>query len=419
MEVSLRAACVRAKAKVLFLKPLRSPALSAIAFDLRAVCDGLRAFAEAEVMPRHERHRELFEDPRWLYDADGRHCAEAGYYGMCVPESLGGGGLGLLAYYVGWQELFHLCGPRNWLVHWVISHWAFGPSRVLARATPEAREAFVDPMMRGKRSMCFGLSEPGAGSDAAMIKTKATPDGDGWRLNGRKIWTTNAPLADFCLLFAVTDPEAAAARRGGISAFLVPTHAPGFEIQRVVRFFGHIGGDEAELRFEDLHIEPWQLLGELHKGFATAVQGVSLGRIYNSAKAVGIGRWALEQAIDYAGLRDSFDAKIADHQGVSFPLAERATELHAAHLMGLNAAKLLDDGQAAVKEVAMTKLYSVERGAAACDTAMQTHGAMGFTNEMGLTEAWQICRVINVADGTNEIMKRTIAQRLMKGDTEL
>jgi len=411
--------------------------MSAIAFDIPedivAVADGLRAFANAEVLPRHEANRDLFEDPRRLYDEDGRFssalrtqisevrqaAAKAGFYSMCVPEELGGGGLEHLAYFVGWETLFHHCGPRNWLMLYAVSHWAFGPSRLLEKVTPRAQEEILAPLMAGEKSMCFGLSEPGAGSDAAALKTKAEPDGDGWRVTGRKIWTSNAPIADYCILFAITDPERAAARRGGISAFLVPTDAPGFEVQRVIKLFGHIGGDEAELRFEDLKVEPWQLVGELHEGFAMALYGVSLGRIYNSARAVGYGRWALEQALDYANTREAFDQPIANYQGVTFPLADCAMELHAAHLMGLNSATLLDRGERAIKELSMTKAYAVQAGYRAVDQAMQTHGAMGFTNELGLTDAWHALRIVNVADGTNEILRRTIIQRMLKGDVAL
>jgi alkylation response protein AidB-like acyl-CoA dehydrogenase len=411
--------------------------MTAIAFelpqDIREARDGVIAFARAEVMPRHEKHRALLEDPRTLYREDGRLsdegvalirevrrvAAKAGFYAMCVPKSLGGGGLGHLAYYVAWEELFRFCGPRNWLMLYVISHWALGPSRLLERVTDEARERILAPMMAGDASMCFGLSEPGAGSDAAAVATRAVPDGDGWRISGRKIWTTNAPVADYCIVFAVTDSALASARKGGISAFLVPTASPGFEVQRIIRLFGHIGGDEAELRLDDVYVERWQLVGELNRGFEAALYGVSLGRIYNSARAVGYGRWALERALEYSRVRQAFGHPIADYQGVTFPLAESAAELHAAHLMGFNAASLLDKGQPAVKELSMAKAYSVQAGFRAVDRAMQTHGAMGFTNELGLYHAWHSLRIVNVADGTNEILNRTVVQRLLKGDTEL
>ena len=316
-----------------------------------------------------------------------------------------------MAYYVAWEALFHRCGPQNWLMLYALAHWAFGPSRLLEKVTDEVKATYLPGLMDGSKSMCFGLTEPNAGSDASMISTKAVRDGDGWNISGRKIWTSNAPIADYCVVFARTEE--------GISAFMVPTTAAGFEIQRVIKLFGHIGGDEAEISMENVYVEPWQLVGELGKGFAAALYGVSLGRIYNSARSVGYGRWALEMAIDYSSTREAFGSAISDYQGVSFPIAESATELHAAHLMGLNASSLLDQGQTAVKELSMTKAYSVQKGLKAVDCAMQTHGAMGFTNELGLAEAWHSLRIVNVADGTNEILNKTIAQRLYKGDLEL
>ncbi|MEH6405044.1 MAG: acyl-CoA dehydrogenase family protein [Sneathiella sp.] len=411
--------------------------MPAIAFDLpenvSEIRDAIRGFAEAEVIPRHEKNRELLENPRLKYDEDGAlsapvqklitevrmASAKAGFYHMCVPEALGGGGLGMQAYYACWEELFRTCGPQNWMMLYALSHWAFGPSRLLEKVTEKAKQEILAPLMSGEKSMCFALSEPAAGSDATMIKTKATPDGDGWIIEGRKIWISNAPIANYCVLFAITDPERARAKKGGISAFLVPTDAPGFEVQRVVKLFGHIGGDEAELRIEGLRVEPWQLVGDLHNGFGAALYGVSLGRIYNSARAVGLGRWALELSLEYAKIREAFGKPIASYQGVSFPLAEAATELHAAHLMGLNATKLLDQGLPAVKELSMAKVYSVQRGLKAVDRAIQVHGAMGLTNEVGLAEAWQYLRIINIADGSNEILNRTISQRLLKGDVDL
>ena len=403
--------------------------MSAIAKELpeevQIARDGILAFAEQEVIARHNANKAFFEDPRRLYQEDGRFSDElielindvrmesskSGFYQMCVPESLGGGGLGHFAYYVAWEALFHRCGPQNWLMLYALAHWAFGPSRLLEKVTDEVKKTYLPGLMNGSKSMCFGLTEPNAGSDASMISTKAERDGAGWKISGRKIWTSNAPIADYCVVFARTEE--------GISAFMVPTTAKGFEIQRVIKLFGHIGGDEAEISMENVYVEPWQVVGELGKGFAAALYGVSLGRIYNSARSVGYGRWALEMAIDYSSTREAFGNAIGDYQGVSFPIAESATELHAAHLMGLNASSLLDQGQTAVKELSMTKAYSVQKGLKAVDCAMQTHGAMGFTNELGLAEAWHSLRIVNVADGTNEILNKTIAQRLYKGDLEL
>ncbi|QWG11952.1 acyl-CoA dehydrogenase family protein [Bradyrhizobium sediminis] len=411
--------------------------MGGVAFDLPEdvvdVRDGVLRFVEAQVTPRIERSRALLEDQRRLYDESGRYSsdarklirdirmlsAQAGFYAMCAPVEIGGGGLGHLAYYVAWEAIYRRLGGQGVVIPWVIAHWAFGPSRLLTQATEQARSRCLTGMISGETSMCFGLSEPGAGSDASMIKTRAVRTARGWKISGRKLWTTNAPTAEWCIVFAITDADKAARKAGGISAFLVPTDAPGFTVESVVRLFGHAGGHEGALVLEDVEVEPWQLVGELDQGFKIALYGVSLGRVYNSARAVGQGRWALEMALDYAKQREAFGAKISEYQGVSFPLAESATELHAAHLMGLNAATLLDRGDKALKELSMAKAYSVQAGFRAVDRAIQTHGGMGLTNEVGLVHAWQDLRIVNIADGTNEILTRMIAQRLMAGDLDL
>ena len=252
--------------------------------------DRVLEFAEREVLPRHERHSTLLDDPRGRYDAGGRlqpavvdlirevrmASAREGIFTACVPEDLGGGGLGHLAYYAGWQALFHRLGPRPWLLLHVMAHWAFGPSRLLLQLTARARELFLPGLMDGSKIMCFGLSEPGAGSDLSALATRAVRDGSGWRIDGRKIWTTHGPIADYCVLFARTGDS-------GITAFIVPTDAPGFRRVRVVELFGDIGGDEAEIALEGLTVEPWQVIGEVDRGLAAALYGVSLGRVYNSA----------------------------------------------------------------------------------------------------------------------------------------
>lgn len=401
--------------------------------ELVATLRDLEAFLAAEVIARHHKHADLLENPRRLYDEDGRHSAAAqaiirdvrrasaaaGFFNLSVPPSIGGRGMGYLAYYTAWELINRTCGPQHWLGTFALSHWAFGPSAVLEQVTDEARRRFLPALLTGDTSMCFGLSEPGAGSDAAALSTRAEPDGDGWRLHGRKIWTTNVTFADWMVAFAVTDPDLAAARRGGISAFLIPTDAPGFHLERVIRMHGQIGGVEGETVLDGVPVEPWQLVGDLGAGLRIGLLGVSLGRVYNSARSVGLARWSLEKAVAYSAGRVAFGQPIAEYQGVTFPLAESAMQVHAAHLMGLNVAQLLDRGERAIKELSMTKAYAVEVCLRAVDRAIQTHGALGFVNEEGLVEAYNTLRLINVADGTNEILRRTIFQQLAKGDLDL
>lgn len=147
--------------------------------------------------------------------------------------------------------------------------------------------------------------------------------------------------------------------------------------------------------------------------------GVNLGRLYNAARAIGLGRWALEQAFDYVKIRKAFDQPIATYQGVTFPLADAATQLHAAHVMALNVAQLLDAGKPARKELSMTKAYAVQAGTRVIDSVMQAHGALGFTNEMHFAQSYLLLRTLSVADGTNEILRRTIVKQMLDGDLDL
>ncbi len=345
--------------------------------------------------------------------------AKAGYYAMCAPVEIGGGGMGHLAYFAAFEHIFRRCGMKYFLAQLCVAHWTSGPSFIMGMVTPHVRKSYLPQIMSGEQTMCFAMSEAGGGSDASQMKTRAIPDGDGWRLNGGKIWTTYSPYATWAVVFAVTNPELQAQRKGGISAFLVPTDSPGYELISYIKMFGQGAADEGQLAFDHLRVEPWQLIGELDKGLKVGIRGVGLGRIFNAARGVGYGRWALEQAVEYAKIRKTFGKMISEYQGVAFPLAEAATRLHAAHLTARNAACLLDNGHLAIKEVAMAKNLGVDAGYFAVDRAMQTFGAMGFTDELALGKAFITLRQSQVADGTKEILLRTIASQMFGGDIAL
>lgn len=397
------------------------------------VLEGLESFIRAEVFSRHEEHEALLDNPHSVHQADGRlspevrelmrevrtASAQAGYYSMLSPRSVGGEGLGFEALYRTWETIFHLCGSRYWLGWYAVAHWTKGPNPLLAHVAEPVRERYLDDLVSGEHTMCFAMSEPDAGSDAWRMRTRAERDGDGWRISGEKQWISNAAHADLAVVFAVTDPAKAAEKSGGVTAFLVPTDTPGFDVHSVIPLFGHSGSNEGIIQLVDAHVPDDHVIGEVDAGFRLAMEGVSMGRLYNAAKGVGLSRWAIEMALDYMQERQAFGAPISSYQGVTFPIAESAMEVHAAHLMGLNTARLLDMGEPARKELTMAKAYSIEAAVRAVDRAMQVHGAMGFTNELGLAEAWQQLRQMLVADGSSEILRRQIVQRLLKGDVEL
>jgi acyl-CoA dehydrogenase len=396
--------------------------------DIAQLIGGLEQFLDREVISRHRRAGALLDDPRHLYGADGRYqphvleamaevrqaAAAAGYYAMLVPEDLGGGGLGHLAMFHVWATIARRCSTRHLLGYSSVAHWARGPSPLVRHMTPEARASVLPDLLRGATTMCFAMSEADAGSDAWMMRTHAEPSGDGWVINGMKQWITNGPYADHAIVFAVTDPDLARQRKGGISAFLVPTTAPGFRVDSVLQMFGHSGGDEAILSFDDVWVPNSHVVGSLGRGFTIAIEGVSAGRMYNTGRSVGLAEWALDLALGHAEQRRTFGQAIIEHQAVSFPLADSAIELHAARLMGIDCAHKLDAGLEARTELSMCKAYATEMATRTLDRVMQVHGAMGFTNEVGLAEAWQHARRICVADGSAEILRRTIVQQIRR-----
>lgn len=398
---------------------------------LDEVVAGLHRFIESVVLPLESKHEALFENPRRLYDESGAMCAEArevrrsvrmssaeaGYYTLFASPELGGAGFGMMALYATWESLFHRYGPGRLLPFDTLGHWTSGPGLILENLSGQDSAMVVTEVMSGSKIMCFGMSEPDAGSDAWAMRTTADPDGPGrWRLNGTKQWTTNGPTADYILVFAVTDHERRKTKKGGITAFLVPMETPGVRLDSVVKLFGEIGGKEAIISFQDVIVDEHHLVGGLDDGMRLGLAGVGIGRIYNAARAVGLGRWALELAVRYANERVAFGSAIGENQGVAFPLAETAMELYAAATMAADCAVRLDRGLSAAKEMSMVKAFSTEACFRAFDRAIQVHGGMGLTNEMRLVDGLMQARIVRIADGTAEIMRRSIWQQLVKGN---
>ena len=318
-----------------------------------------------------------------------------------------------------WEDLYYRYGMQHWMAFDSVAHWATGPSELFKQSSEEVQATIFRELMTGTASMCFALSEPDAGSDVWMMRTVAVPDGDGWRLSGTKQWMTNGPYADYALVFAVTDPSQVAARSGGLTAFLVATTADGFRVDSLIKLYGHVGSNEAIISLSEVWVPDSNRLGPLDDGLRLALSGTTLGRLYNAARSVGLARWALDVALDYAEARHTFGQPVIEYQGVSFPLADQATEVSAARLLGLRAAYLVDQGGSAVKEAAMAKMYSTEVATRTIDRAVQTLGGMGLTNEMNLSHAWQEIRAVHIADGSAEILRRLIVGRLRRGDRSL
>jgi acyl-CoA dehydrogenase len=399
--------------------------------EIDSVLEGLSDFVRSVVVPLENANAELLDNPRTCYDERGAkspevrallkevrtRAAEAGFYSMFVPESAGGAGCGRELLYRSWEHLYATCGPARPLPYVTVAHWSYGPSALCAHLSPELASGMLDDLMSGRITTCFGMSEPDAGSDAWAMRTTAKDTDSGWVISGVKQWITNAPTADWVFVFAVTDEELRRQRRGGVSCFLIPIDTPGVAVDSVIKLFGHVGGDEGIISFDNVEVPRSALVGELHRGFALAMLGVSTGRLYNAGRCVGLARWALDRASEYADQRSTFGSPISSYQGISFQLADCAVDIYAGDVMARDCARRFDCGERADHELSMVKLYTTEMCTRVYDRCMQVHGGMGLTSEMRLFDGWQQARIVRIADGSAEIMRRNIAKGLAKRRT--
>lgn len=407
----------------------------AIPQDVQDVADGLLTFLDRYVVPIEERHRDLLESERTRYSEDGRlvpevvelrrqvrmASAEAGFYTLFADEGLGGGGLDAVALVHVQERLNRHTGPHRPLIHEnvVPSVFTNGLSPILHHLRPEVLEKHRDAIASGESTLCFALSEPAAGSDAQAITTRAERTAGGWRLSGEKQWISNAAYADLAFVFAVTDPDARRAGRGGITGFLVDTSAAGFEVTSQIPMMGHLGSEISTISLVDVEVADDHVVGEVDRGLRLAMGGISKGRLSMSSMCIGLARWALEKSVDYANTREAFGTKIGNHQAVQIHLAEMAMDIYAVKALVMRTAWLVSTGVPAVKETSMAKAAATEMLGRVMDSAIQVHGAMGLTNELRLEEGLRFARTLRIPDGTSEIQRRTIARRLLSGDVEL
>lgn len=391
--------------------------------------ESLIRFVEQEVVPIETAHKALLSSDRTIYDERGRFTpevetlkrqvrtksAEAGFYTMFGPEDLGGSGLGPLAsVYLNWLLSMH-CGPGRTLIHPVVipSPFTNGLSPVLTFLDPSLRDIYLPQLGSGEKTLCFGLSEPDAGSDVFGMKTRAVKDGDHWVITGSKQWITNGPYADYAMIFAITDPDLVAQRKGGITGFFVDTSWEGFEVVSTIPIMGQLGAEIGILSFDALRVPDTHRLGEVNQGLKVAMRGVNTGRLGLSATCIGMARWALNQAVDYAKVRKTFGKQIGEHQAVQILLADSATEIYAAETMLIDCAMKLERGEKSLAETSMVKLHCTDAANRVFDRCIQVHGGMGLTNELRLEAGYRFTRSMRIPDGTSEIQRRTIARDLL------
>jgi acyl-CoA dehydrogenase len=406
-----------------------------IPFESRQLIETTLAFCDKEVVPLEEANRELLENERLRFDESGKLCpavlelkrqirrksAEAGLYTLFGDRRIGGEDLGFEPMAQVFAALFAYAGPGRTLIEDVVypSVLTNGLSPVLNEMSQELRSAHLADIANGEATLCFALTEADAGSDIWNMRTRADRVEGGWRLNGSKQWITNAPYADYCMVFAVTDQELHRQRKpGGITAFWVPAGHPGVSRDTVLPIVGHLGGDLGLLTFEDVTVPDAWVLGEPGQGLRLALQAINKGRLAIGAKCLGLAEWALQRAAEYAGQRTTFGHKIGDHGQVQAMLADCAIDIYALKSMLTHLAWKLDARQdeKAIKETSIVKVFGSEMGCRVFDRCMQILGASGLSNELRLEEGLRWNRSMRIPDGTSEIQRKTIATQLLRGD---
>jgi alkylation response protein AidB-like acyl-CoA dehydrogenase len=366
------------------------------------VRDMVRQFARHELAPTAaERDR----NPHFPREAFAR-MAGLGLMGMTVPAEYGGAGSDHVSYALAIIEIAAACGATSTAFQ---VHNSLVCQALLKHGTAGQKERWLRPLTDGRLLGCFCLSEPGAGSDAAAIATRAAKSGNRFVLNGTKQFVTSGRSAGLALVFAVTDP---AAGKKGISAFVVPTDTPGYTVARVEHMMGQRSSDHCQIAFEDCEVLPEQMLGDAGDGLRIALGGLEGGRIGVAAQSVGMARAACEAALAYARERRTFGRPIIEHQAVAFRLADMATRLQAAELMVLNAARLRDSGVPCLKEASMAKLFASEMAERICSDAIQVHGGYGYLNDFAVERIYRDVRACSIYEGTSDIQRLVITREL-------
>jgi len=282
---------------------------------------------------------------------------------------------------------------------------------VLKFGNEQQKREYLVPFARGEKLGCFGLTEPEAGSDAAAQRTVAVRKGDQYLLNGSKNWITNGPKADAIVLFAMTDKPAG---HRGISAFLIPTDAPGFNRAPPDHKMGISAAYSCTIFLEDCRVPAKNLLGKEGDGFKIAMSTLDGGRIGIAAQAIGIARGAMEEAIQYSAVRKTFGKPIQEHQAIQFMFADMATEIDAARLLTLQAALLKDKGKRHTLESSMAKLFASEMATRVTHKALQIHGGQGYSKEFDAERHVRDARITEIYEGTSEIQRMVISGQLLK-----
>ncbi|PTV60900.1 acyl-CoA dehydrogenase [Pseudomonas putida] len=370
--------------------------------EQQQIADAVRAFAQERLKPFAEQWDKDHRFPKEAID----EMAELGLFGMLVPEQWGGSDTGYVAYAMALEEIAAGDGACSTIMS---VHNSVGCVPILRFGNEQQKQQFLTPLATGAMLGAFALTEPQAGSDASSLKTRARLEGDHYVLNGSKQFITSGQNAGVVIVFAVTDPEAG---KRGISAFIVPTDSPGYQVARVEDKLGQHASDTCQLVFDNVHVPVANRLGAEGEGYKIALANLEGGRIGIASQAVGMARAAFEVARDYANERQSFGKPLIEHQAVAFRLADMATKVSVARQMVLHAAALRDAGRPALVEASMAKLFASEMAEKVCSDALQTLGGYGYLSDFPLERIYRDVRVCQIYEGTSDIQRMVIARNL-------
>ncbi len=376
--------------------------LSAEQRALQALC---REFAQKEIVPRRDEWNRTGRFPVEVF----RRMAELGLMGLLVPEEYGGTAAGAVALVAAMEEIGK--ADQSVAAAWN-AHLTIGSMPLLHFGTEEQKRRWLVPLARGERLGAFALTEPGAGSDARGIRTRARWDGEAWVIDGTKMFTSNAgtEVSLGVILLAVTGERPDGARE--YSAFLVERGTPGFQLGRNIPKIGWHAVDTRELVFEGCRVPADHLIGERGVGLRQFLQTLAIGRISVAALSLGLAQACLEVALEYARQRRQFGQPISRFQAIQFKLADMATAVENARLLTYKAAWLYDAGREFAKEAAMAKLYASDTAMQAALEAVQIHGGYGYTEEYIVSRFFCDAKILQIGEGTNEIQRLVIARHL-------
>lgn len=370
--------------------------------DQEAIRDAVRDFSQAELWPNAPQWDREHSFPKEAHQG----LAALGAYGICVPEEHGGAGLDYLTLALVLEEIAAGDGGTST----AISVTNCPVNAILMRyGNAQQKKKWLEPLAQGQMLGAFCLTEPQAGSDASSLRTTARKDGDGYVIDGVKQFITSGKNGQVAIVIAVTDKGAG---KRGMSAFIVPTDAPGYAATRLEDKLGQHSSDTAQINFDNCRIPAENLIGAEGEGYKIALGALEGGRIGIAAQSVGMARSAFDVALAYAKERQAFGGAIFDQQAVGFRLAECATQLEAARQLIWHAASLRDAGRPCLKEAAMAKLFASEMAERVCSAAIQTLGGYGYVNDFPLERIYRDVRVCQIYEGTSDIQKLLIQRAL-------